>query len=297
MKRREFMTLLGGAATWPLAARAQQPERMRRVGILMNSGADDTDSQAQLAAFQEELEQLGWLSGRNLQIDTRWGAEDSERIRRYAVEIVALAPDVILAAGGPVVAAIRRASRTVPVVFAQSIDPVGAGQVDSLARPSGNTTGFMTFEYALSGKWPELLREIAPHIRRAAVLRNPGNAAGIGQWAIMQAVAGSLGLELSPVNVQNAQDIERGLDLFAQGSNRGLIVPASAVVVVHRRSVLAHAMRHLLPTVYPYRYFVTGGGLMFLRTQSGRSVPPRRGIRRSHPQGRKARRSSSAGAN
>jgi putative ABC transport system substrate-binding protein len=262
IQRRAFITLLGGAAAWPFAARAQQGERMRRVGILMNSSADDTESQAQLAAFREELQQLGWTDGRNLQIDTRWGAEDGERTRRYAVEIIALAPDVILAAGGPVVAAIRRASRTVPIVFAQSIDPVGAAHVDSLARPGGNTTGFMTFEYGLSGKWPELLKEIAPQIRRVAVLRNPSNAAGIGQWAIMQAVAGSIGLELSPVNVQNADDVERGIDSFAQGSNRGLIVPVSAVAIVHRRSVLAHAARHRLPAVYPYRFFVTDGGLM-----------------------------------
>jgi putative ABC transport system substrate-binding protein len=235
---------------------------MRRIGILMNSAADDPESQAQLAAFREGLQQLGWFVGRNLTIDTRWGAEDPERTRRFAVELVALAPDVVLAAGGPVVSAVQRASRTVPIVFAQSIDPVGGGQVASLARPGGNTTGFMQFEYALSGKWPELLKEVAPHIKRAAVLRNPTNAAGIGQWAIMQAIGGAVGLELSPVNIRNASDIERGISSFAQGAHGGLIVAVSAVAVVHRQLIVAQATQYRLPAVYPYHSFVTASGLI-----------------------------------
>jgi putative ABC transport system substrate-binding protein len=264
MRRREFLGVLGGAAAaWPVVARAQQVDRMRRIGILMNSAAEDRESQSQLAAFREGLQQLGWIDGRNLQIDTRWGAENTERTRRYAVELIALSPDLILAAGGPVIFAILRASRTVPIVFSQSIDPVGAGHVESLARPGGNVTGFMQFEYDLSGKWPELLKEMVPQVTRAAVLRNPTNAAGIGQWAVMQATARSFGLELSPINAHNAGDIERGIGAFARGGlNRGLIVPVSSTATVHRKLVIAQAALHRLPAVYPYRHFVVDGGLI-----------------------------------
>jgi putative ABC transport system substrate-binding protein len=260
MKRREFILALGGAvAAWPLSARAQGA---RRIGILMNIAADDSQAQTYLAAFQQGMQELGWSVGRNLQVDVRWGAGEVERTRRYAAELVALSPDVIVAAGGPVVAAVQRASRTVPIVFAQSIDPVGAGHVASLARPGGNVTGFTQFEYSLSGKWPELLKEIVPGTKRVGVLRDPTNPAGIGQWAIIQSVAAAAGMELTPIEVRDAGEIERGVAAFAREANGGLVVPVSANVTIHRELVIASAARHRLPAVYPYRFFVAAGGLI-----------------------------------
>jgi putative tryptophan/tyrosine transport system substrate-binding protein len=263
MKRRQFITLLGGAAAgWPLAARAQQPDRVRRIAILMNTAADNPEPQAYVAAFKQSLQQLGWTEGRNVQFDMRWAGGSADSFRRYGAELVALAPDLILTAGGPAVAAARAASRTVPIVFAQSIDPVGAGYVASLARPGGNITGFMSFEYGMSGKWPELLKEIAPRVRRVAILRDPTTPAGIGQWAVIQAVAPSLGMEMTPVSVREASEIEQGLGAFALGSDGGLIVPTSARAVIHRQLIVTQAARHRLPAIYPSRQFVTAGGLI-----------------------------------
>jgi putative ABC transport system substrate-binding protein len=264
MRRREFVTLLGGAAAaWPLAARAQQGERVRRIGVLMASAADDSESQARMAAFLQGLAQLGWTIGRNLRIDTRWATTDADDIRRHAAELAALAPDVLVAATGTVtVAPLLQATRTVPIVFVQVIDPVGAGFVVSLARPGGNATGFTTYEYGMSGKWLELLKEIAPGMARAAVLRDPAIASGIGQFAAAQAVAPSLGVELSPVDVRDAGEIERAVTAFARSPNSGLIVTASPLASRHRDLILTLAARYKLPTVYPYRYYVTAGGLI-----------------------------------
>ncbi len=263
MKRREFITLLGGAAAgWPLAARAQQPERMRRIGVLMSLTADDPEGQVRLTAFLQGLQQLGWTDGRNVRIDTRWGAGDADRSRGYAAELVALAPDVILASGTSTMGPLLRATRTVPIVFTQVTDPVGAGFVDSLARPGGNATGFTLSEYGISGKWLELLKEIAPRVTRAAVLRDPDMAAGSGQLGAIQSVAPSFGVELSPVNVRDAPEIERAVAAFARGSNGGLIVSASGLAIVHRNLIITLAARYRLPAVYFARYFVTGGGLI-----------------------------------
>jgi ABC-type uncharacterized transport system substrate-binding protein len=226
MKRRDFIALLGGAAAaWPLAARAQQPGRMRRIGVLMNAGADDADGQARVIAFVQALQELGWTNGRNARIDIRWGAGDAERYRQYAAELLALAPDVILAPTSAVVAALQRATRTVPIVFVGVIDPVGAGFVASLARPGGNTTGFAAFEYGISGKWLALLKEIAPGLTRAAVLRDPSIAAGIGQLAAIQAVAPSLGVELSPFDLRDDAELEHAVAAFARTPNGGVIQP------------------------------------------------------------------------
>jgi putative ABC transport system substrate-binding protein len=265
MKRREFITLLGGAAavTWPLAARAQQPDGVRRIGVLMASAADDSESQARIAAFLQGLQQLGWADGRNVRIDTRWATTDADDIRRHAAELAALAPDVLVAATGTVTAApLLKATRTVPIVFVQVIDPVGAGFVVSLARPGGNATGFTIYEYGMSGKWLELLKEIAPRMARAAVLRDPAIASGIGQFAAAQAVAPSLGVELSPVDVRDAGEIEHAVTAFARSSNGGLIVTASALATRHRDLIIALAARHRLPAVYSYRYMVAAGGLV-----------------------------------
>jgi putative ABC transport system substrate-binding protein len=265
MKRREFITLLGGAAAvaWPLAARAQQPDRVRRIGVLMASAADDSESQARIAAFLQGLQQLGWADGRNMRIDTRWATTDADDIRRHAAELAALAPDVLVAATGTVTAApLLQATRTVPIVFVQVIDPVGAGFVVSLARPGGNATGFTIYEYGMSGKWLELLKEIAPRMARAAVLRDPAIASGIGQFAAAQAVAPSLGVELSPVDVRDAGEIDRAVTAFARSPNGGLIVTASALATRHRDLIIALAARHRLPAVYSYRYMVAAGGLV-----------------------------------
>jgi putative tryptophan/tyrosine transport system substrate-binding protein len=268
VKRREFITLLGGAAAaWPLAAGAQQQERMRRIGVLMNLASDDLDSSRRVTAFVQGLEELGWTDGRNLRIDTRWAAGDADRVRTYAGELVALAPDVILATGGTTVGPLQQTTRTVPIVFVQVPDPVGAGYVASLARPGGNATGFTNLEYGLSGKWLELLKQIAPRVTRAAVLRDPAVSDGIGQFAAMQGVAPSLGVELSPFGVRDASEIERAITTFSRGSDSGLIVTASALTILHRELIITLAARHRLPTVYPFRFFVTGGGLMSYGTE------------------------------
>jgi putative ABC transport system substrate-binding protein len=263
MRRREFITVLGGAAAaWPLYARAQQGDRMRRIGVLMSLTAEDPEGQVRLTAFLQGLQQLGWTDGRNVRIDTRWGAGDADRSRRYAAELIALAPDVILASGTSTMGPLLRATRTVPIVFTQVTDPVGAGFVDSLARPGGNATGFTLSEYGISGKWLELLKEIAPRVTRVAVLRDPDMAAGSGQLGAIQSVAPSFGVELSPVNVRDAPEIERAVAAFARSPNGGLIVSASGLAIVHRDLIITLAARHRLPAVYFARYFVTGGGLI-----------------------------------
>jgi putative tryptophan/tyrosine transport system substrate-binding protein len=263
MKRREFITLLGGAAAaWPLAAGAQQPQRMRRIGVLLPIATDDPQSPVRIAAFLQNLQQLGWADGRNIRFEYRWGAGDAERIRRYAAELVALAPDVILATGSATLGPLLQATRTVPIVFVIVPDPVGAGFVDSLAHPGGNATGFLMFEYFISGKWLELLRHIAPDVTRVAVIRDPAITAGIGQFAAIQSVAPSFGVELSPVNVREPGEIERAVAAFARASNGGLILTASALATVHRDLIVTLAARHKLPAVYPERMFVTAGGLI-----------------------------------
>ena len=261
MERRSFITLLGGAAAWPLAARAQQRERMRRIGVLMNLASDDAEGQARLAAFHQGLQQLGWTVGGNVQIDYRFGEGDAERYRRSASELVALAPDVLVTTGAPAVEALQRTTRTVPIVFVTVTDPVGGGLVASLARPGGNTTGFTLSEYGVSGKWLELLKQIAPNVTRAAVLRDPV-AVGIGQFAAIQAVAPSLQVELSPIDARDVAEIERAVTAFAKQPNGGLIVTASAFTIIHRVLIITLAAKHELPAVYPYRFFVAGGGLI-----------------------------------
>jgi putative ABC transport system substrate-binding protein len=262
MRRREFILLLGGAAvTWPLAARAQQPERMRRIGVLLNAAADDAEYQARLGAFLQALALLGWTIGRNVRIDTRW-ANNADDIRRHAAELAALAPDVILASGAGPVGALLQATRTVPIVFPVVVDPVDAGFIDSLARPGGNATGFLLFEYSLSGKWLELLKQIAPGLTRVAVLRDPAISAGIGQFGAIQAVAPSLRVEVNPVNLRDAGEIERAVAAFARSPNGGLIVTGSAWANRHRDLIITLAARHKLPAVYSERNFVAAGGLI-----------------------------------
>jgi ABC-type uncharacterized transport system substrate-binding protein len=267
MRRRDFITLIGGAAAaWPITARAQQGEGMRRVGVLIGSGAhvdaDDTDAQARLVAFQQALAQLGWTDGRNVRIEVRRGGGDAERIRQYAAELVALAPDVILASGAAPMTPLLQVTRTVPIVFAGVADPVGAGFVDSLARPGGNATGFLMFEYSLSGKWLELLKQIAPGVTRAAIIRDPANPSGTGQFGAIQSVAPPLGIDVSAINLRDAGEIERAVTAFARSANGGLIATASALTVVHRDRIIALAARHKLPTVYHRRLFVNNGGLI-----------------------------------
>ena len=262
VKRRAFITLLGGAVACPLAAGAQQGGRMRRVGVLQNLASDDPAEQARLMAFGQGLQELGWTIGRNVRIENRWSAGDPERIRRNTEEMVALAPDVILASGNAGVAPLLQATRTVPVVFVIVPDPVGAGFVDSLARPGGNATGFIAYEYGLSGKWLEVLKEIAPGVTRAAVIRDPALASGPGQFAAIQSIAPSLGVEVSPVNVRDAGEIERAITAFAHSPNGGLIVTGSALVGIHRHLIIALAARHKLPAVYVERTYVAAGGLI-----------------------------------
>ena len=235
---------------------------MRRVGVLMNSHADDAESQARLAAFREGLRQLGWTDGGNVQLDTRWGMGDASRLRTAAKELIASAPDAILAGVGGTTEPLKQATGTVPIVFAQGIDPVGIGQIASMARPGGNVTGFTQFEFTLSGKWPQILKEIAPEVTRAAILRSPFTPAGIGQWAVIQAAASSIGMEVSPVGIGDADEIERGITAFASSPNSGLIVVVSASTMKQRQLIIELAARHRLPAVYPYRYYVAGGGLI-----------------------------------
>jgi putative tryptophan/tyrosine transport system substrate-binding protein len=262
MRRREFITLLGGAATaWPRASCAQQPERMRRIGVLSGLTADDQVDNVRLAAFQKQLQQLGWTDGHNVRIDYRFAAGDPEDYRKYAAELVALAPDVILAPGGSL-ASILQATRTVPIVFAFAADPVGSGFVESLSRPGGNATGFLMFEYDLSAKWLELLKEVAPGVTRAAVLRDPTAVTGIGQFAVIQSVARSVGVDVSPLNLRDTGEIERGVTAFARSSNGGLIVAASVLASVQRNLIVELAARHRLPAVYFERLFVASGGLI-----------------------------------
>jgi putative tryptophan/tyrosine transport system substrate-binding protein len=263
MTRREFITLLGGAAVaWPLAAHAQQGERVRRIGVLMAQTANDPEGQARLAAFLQGLQELGWSVGRNMRIDIRWSAGNAADAHKYAAELLALAPDLILASTTPSVEALLRTTRTVPIVFTVVSDPVAAGFVDSLARPGGNATGFITFEYGLAAKWLELLKEIAPGTSRAAVLRDPTMTAGIGQFAAIQTAAPSLGIEAVPVNVRDAGEIERAVSAFARAGNGGLIVTGSPLAQLHRDLIIAVAARHRLPAVYSNRFFVADGGLM-----------------------------------
>ena len=262
--RRKLLATLGGAAAaWPLVARAQQREQMRRIGVLMNLGSDDAEGQARNAAFLQGLQELGWTVGRNVRIEYRWGAGDAELFRRYASELVALAPDVILAVGGAVLPSLLQATRTVPIVFTGTPDPVGAGFVESLARPGGNVTGFTPFlEFGISAKWLELLKEIAPHVTRAAVIRDPAIAGGTGQLGAIQSVAPSLGVELRPIGVRDAGEIERAITAFARSPNGGLIVTGSTLVLVHRNLIVTLAARHKLPAVYYYPIFAAAGGLI-----------------------------------
>jgi putative ABC transport system substrate-binding protein len=261
MTRREFIVLLGGTATaWPLVTSAQQGERMRRIGVLTPLASDDQEHQARLTAFAESLEQLGWIVGRNVHIDTRAGAGDPDGIRRHATELVSLAPDVILATGGSVLGPLIKVTRSVPIVFTQTPDPVGAGFVDSLARPGGNATGFTLFEYGTSGKWLEVLKEIAPGVTRAAVLRDATIPQGTGQFGAIQSVAPSFGVELRPIDVHDAGEIERALAMFSQSPNGGLIVTASGLANVHRELIVALAARYRLPAVYFHRLFIPAGG-------------------------------------
>jgi putative tryptophan/tyrosine transport system substrate-binding protein len=262
MKRREFMTLVGGAAVpWPLAARAQQRERMRGIGVLMPMGADSPVGQARLAAFLQELQQFGWAVGRNLRIDLRWAGGEVDRNRQYAAELVELAPDAILAAGSGL-PALKQATRTVPIVFTIVPDPVGLGFVDSLARPRGNITGFLAFEYGISGKWLEVLKEIAPGVTRAAVIRDSAIASGVGQFAAVASMGPALGVDIVPVNVSPPSEMEEALAAFARSANGGMVVTGSASAVMHRDLIIKLAAQHRLPAVYYEHSFVAAGGLI-----------------------------------
>ena len=261
MIRRKFITLLGGAAAWPVAAQAQERERMRRIGVLMNFPSNDEEGQARITAFAQALQKLGWTEGGNVRTHTRWAADDVDRYRRYAEELVALTPDVILASGSPSVEALLRVTRSVPIVFANVIDPVGAGFVTSMARPRGNTTGFTAYEYSISGQWLELLKEFAPNVTRIAVLREPSIAAGIGQFAAIQSAASSSGVELSAIDSRDTGEIGRALAAFAHEPNGGVIITASSSAVTHRELIISLATRYRLPNVYPFRYYPASGGL------------------------------------
>ena len=262
MRRRDFLGVVGGAAVaLPLAARAQQPERVRHIGMLNALASDDPEAQARIAAFEQTLQQLGWVVGRNLKIEIRQLGGDADRLRGYVAEMVALAPDVILTIGSVAVAPLQQATRTIPIVFVNAPDPVGAGFVQSMAQPGGNITGFSNFEYSMSGKWAELLKHIAPNVTRALVLRDPTSAAGIGQFAAVRSVAQSLGVELTPVNVRDSDEIERNVATFARSGNGGMIV-TSGGTGARRELIIGLASRHKLPTVYPYRYYAVDGGLL-----------------------------------
>src|SRR5262245_13517695 len=263
MKRRSFITLLGGAvATWPFAARAQQPERMRRIGVLMGGAPETADQQAGLAVFMQLLHQLGWTEDRNVQLEIRWGGGDPAKFRRYAEELVALPAEVIMTNGAAPLVSVLRATRSVPIIFCSVTDPVGSGFVESLARPGGNATGFIQFEYTLTGKWLELLRQLAP-TTRVAVLRDATLVSGIGQFAVIQSVAASIGIEISAINLRDdASEIEQAVKRFASSPNGGLILTGSALSVIYHNLIIALAAQHKLPTVYYRRYFVTSGGLI-----------------------------------
>jgi putative ABC transport system substrate-binding protein len=259
MRRRAFIRLLSGAAVArPFLASAQQPEQMRRIGVLMNTRVNEAEGQARVTAFVQGLEKLGWTDGRNVRINIRWAGDDAGLYRSYATELVA--SDVIVASASPSVAALQQATRSVPIVFANVIDPVGAGFVDSLARPGGHTTGFTVFEYSISGKWLELLKEIAPKVTRVAVIRDT-SVTGIGQFAAIQSTAPSLGVELNPIAVRDVGEIEQAVAAFARSANGGLIVTASSLVVPHRDLIFMLAARYRLPALYPFRFYATAGGL------------------------------------
>jgi putative ABC transport system substrate-binding protein len=261
-RRRDFITLLGGAAAaWPLAARAQQPNRMRRLGVMMYLAADDPEAIARVGAFLQGLQQLGWTLGQNLRIDYRWGAAEAPRVRQYAAELIALAPDVILAEGGTIVRELQQASTTVPIVFASATDPVSGGLVESLAHPGRNTTGFATLEYGTSPKYLELMRQVAPRVTRVAVIRDPTGVAGGGQLGAIQGVAPALGIEVSSVDAREPAGIERAIGAFAQKANGGLIAAAGRFVAIYRELIIALAARHGLPAIYAGRAFVAAGGL------------------------------------
>jgi putative tryptophan/tyrosine transport system substrate-binding protein len=262
MRRRQFIVGIGLSSAWPLAVRAQQPEQVRRIGVLMNVPPDHPEGDPAVAALRQALRQLGWSDAHNVGIDVRWGENDVDRDRKYASELVALAPDVILASGTLSVTALQRVTRTVPIVFVRVSDPVGAGVVDTLARPSGNVTGFMNFEYSLSGKWLELLKQIVPRITHAAVLRDAANPAGVAQFGAIRTTASSLGVDVSPIGVRDASEIERGIAAFARSTDSGLIVTPSAGSSTHQILIVTLAARYKLPAVYSERFIVKGGGLI-----------------------------------
>jgi putative tryptophan/tyrosine transport system substrate-binding protein len=264
MKRRAFMAGLGAATAWPIMARAQQPAPMRRIGVLMPVAEDDPDIKADVAAFVQGMQRLGWIDGRNVRIDVRWSGSNIAGISKSAVELAALAPDAILTVGAAAIELLLQTTRTVPIVFVNVADPVGAGFVDSLSRPGGNATGFVQFEYSLSGKWLELLKQIAPGVTRVAVLRERSTSAGIGQFAVIQSVAPSLGVDVSSIsiNVRDATEIERAVAAFARPSNSGLILTASSSAILHRDLIVALAAQHKLPAIYPRRLYVASGGLI-----------------------------------
>ena len=261
MRRREFLGILGGAAAWPVASKAQQAERVRRIGILNILGSDDPEAQARRVVFEQTLAQLGWTVGRDLKIETRQIGGDLDSLHRYAAELVALAPDVIFSIGSLPVASLQQATRTIPIVFMSVADPVGAGFVESMAHPGGNITGFSNFEYSMSGKWAELLKQIAPNVTRALVFRDPSSAAGIGQFAAIRSVAQSLCIELMPVNVRDTDEIERAVAAFARSGNGGAIV-TTVGTAAHRKLIISLVARYKLPSVYPYRYYAVDGGLV-----------------------------------
>ena len=262
MTRRELIALLGSTAvSWPLGARAQQPERTRRIGVLSILAPDDPEAQVRNTVLEKTLHELGWQIGRDLQIDYRLAGGEDDRLRQYAAELVSLAPNVILTVGSPTIAPVQRATRTIPIVFVNVADPVGSGFVQSLARPGGNATGFLNFEYSISGKWLDLLKQVAPRMTRVAVLRDPTTASGIGQYGAIQAVAQSLGVELSPFGVRDLDEIDRNLMTFARTDNGGLIATAGGLAA-HRKRIIELASRHKLPAIYPFRYYATDGGMI-----------------------------------
>jgi putative tryptophan/tyrosine transport system substrate-binding protein len=275
MRRREFITLLGGAAAaWPLAARAQQSSQMRRVGALMNFSSADPEGQARIAAFRQALSKLGWIEGGNLHTEIRWAGDNPDLYRRYAEELVALTPDVILASGGQSVEALQRLTHSIPIIMANVIDPVGAGFITSLSRPGGNTTGFISFEYSIAGKWLDVLKELAPTVTRVAVLRDPSYAACIGQFAAIQSATSSSGVELSAVDERDASEIERAITTFAREPNGGVIITASSASVTHRDFIISLLTRYRLPNVYPFKYYPTGGGLASYGAEPANFLPP-----------------------
>jgi putative ABC transport system substrate-binding protein len=262
VKRRQFITLIGGAAAWPLAAHAQQGERMRRVGVLLPASPDDIEFQARVGAFLQELQQLGWRIGRNVRIEVRWASSEASNIRKHASELAAAGPDAILAHGASTVGPMLQATRNLPIVFPAVSDPVGAGFVESLARPGGNATGFMTYEYSIGAKWLQLLKEIAPRITRTAVIRDLTDGVGLALYGAVQSIASQLGVELTPVNVRNTTEIERAITMLVQSANAGLVVPGSAFAIVHRDLLVTLSARHRLPAIYWDRAPVAAGGLM-----------------------------------